>query len=296
MKTTMKRGAFAAGTLAAAYSLGAVADARDVDLKLAQIEGATNGRLGVAVFDAHGVQRVSYRPGERFIMCSTFKLLAAADALTQVDAGALSLEHRVHYTKADLLDYAPAAKQHVGRGWMTVREIFAAVIELSDNTAANLLVKSVGGPADVTRYLRSIGDRFTRLDRLEPQLNRPSGILDTTTPESMGFDACRLLLQRKLLSANSRALLTDWLRRSTTGLDLLRAGFPPTWRVGDKTGMGGGHTPSGDSDTRNDVAVVWPPGRSPFVAAVYLTGVSVSAQQRDAALADVARVIAPIFS
>lgn len=292
----MRRGTFAAGTLAAVSGMRAVAFAQDVDLKLAQIEESSGGRLGVAVFDVHGRQRVSYRPGERFIMCSTFKLLAVADALTRVDAGTLSLERRVHYTKADLLEYAPAAKQHVGRGWMTVREIFAAVIELSDNTAANLLVKSVGGPAGVTRYLRSIGDRFTRLDRIEPALNRPAGILDTTTPESMGFDAYRLLLQDKLLSASSRALLTDWLRRSTTGVDLLRAGFPSAWRVGDKTGMGGGHTPSGDSDTRNDVAIVWPPGRPPFVAAVYLTGVSVPAQQRDAALAKVARLITPIFS
>jgi len=294
MKKPMKRHTFTAGALAAVSGMRAVAFAQDIDTKLAQLEEASGGRLGVAVFDAHGVQRVSYRPGERFIMCSTFKLLAVADALTRVDAGTLSLEQRVQFTKADLLEYAPAAKQHVGRGWMTVREIFAAVIELSDNTAANLLVKSVGGPADVTRYLRSIGDRFTRLDRIEPALNRPVGILDTTTPESMGFDACRLLLQRKLLSASSRALLTGWLRRSTTGLDLLRAGFPSTWRAGDKTGMGGGHTPSGDSDTRNDVAVVWPPGRSPFVAAVYLTGVTVAAEKRDAVIADVGRLIAGV--
>jgi beta-lactamase class A len=293
----MKRGTFAAGTVAAFTGLSTLASAQSVDAKLAEIEGASGGRLGVVVFDAHGAQRVSYRPGERFPMCSTFKLLAVADALTRVDAGTLTFEHRVHYSKDDLLEYAPAAKEHAGRGWMTLRELCAAAISLSDNTTANLILKQIGGPAGVTRYVRSIGDRFTRLDRIEPFLNSgiPGDLRDTTTPEAMGFDTYRLLV-RDLLSASSRALLADWMRRSTTGLDLLRAGFPPSWRAGDKTGLGGQHNAAGDSDTRNDVAIVWPPGHSPFIVSVYLTGVKVAAKQRDAALADVARAIIPAFS
>ncbi|MGA3038225.1 MAG: class A beta-lactamase [Vulcanimicrobiaceae bacterium] len=293
----MKRAAFTAAALAAMSGVRSVAPAQDVDLKLAQIEGATDGRLGVAAFDAHGMQRVSYRPGERFPMCSTFKLLAVADILTHVDNGTLSLDRRVHYTAADLLEYAPTAKQNVARGWMTIRELCTAAITLSDNTSANLVLKQVGGPAGVTRYARSIGDHYTRLDRIEPFLNSgiPGDPRDTTTPESTGFDLYKLLL-RDALSARSRAMLADWLRRSTTGLNLLRAGFPSSWRVGDKTGLGGQHTASGDSDTRNDIAIVWPPGRPPFIAAVYLTGVKISAQQRDAALAEVARVITPVFS
>lgn len=293
MKKPMKRRAFAAGTLAAVSGLRGVAFAQDIDTKLAQLEETSGGRLGVAVFDAHGVQRVSYRPGERFLMCSTFKLLAVADVLARVDAGTLRLEHRMHYSKDDLLEYAPVTRANVGRGWMTMRELCAAAIELSDNTAANLILKRVGGPAGMTRYVRSVGDHYTRLDRIEPYLNRPTpgDSRDTTTPEAMGFDAYRLLLRDQILSARSRAMLTDWMRRSTTGLDLLRAGFPASWRSGDKTGLGGGHTPNGDNDTRNDVAIVWPPGRSPFIASVYLTDVTVAAEKRDAVLADVARAI-----
>ena len=292
----MKRGTFAAGTVAALAGLSAAAVAQSVDAKLAAIEESSGGRLGVVVFDAHGTQRVSYRPGERFPMCSTFKLLAVADALTRVDAGTLRLEHRVHYSQADLLPYAPAARAHRARGWMTMRDLCAAAIELSDNTAANLILKQIGGPAGVTRYARSIGDRFTRLDRIEPFLNSgiPGDPRDTTTPEAIGFDAYRLLV-RDLLSAGSRALMVGWMRRSTTGLDLLRAGFPPSWQAGDKTGLGGRHNATGDNDTRNDVAIVWPPGRSPFIVAAYLTGATVAAHQRDAALADVARAITPVF-
>ncbi len=293
----MNRRLFVCSALASPLACASPALAQDVDLKLAQIEEASGGRLGVAVFDAHGVQRVSYRPGERFLMCSTFKLLAVGDALSHVDAGTLSLESRVHFTRADMLPYAPVARMHIGRGWMTVRELCAGAIELSDNTCANLVLRNVGGPPGVTRYLRSIGDHYTRLDRTEPALNHvtsPGDPRDTTTPESMGFDAYRLLT-RDLLSVSSRALLVDWIRRTTTGLNLLRAGFPASWRAGDKTGMGGGRTPSGDSDTRNDVAIVWPPGRSPFIVSAYLTGVTVGAEQRDAVLADVARTIVPVL-
>ncbi len=291
----VNRQAFVFATLASPFVCASAARAQDVDLKLAQIEEASGGRLGVAVFDAHGMQRVSYRPGERFRMCSTFKLLAVADVLSRVDAGTLSLERRVHYAEGDLLEYAPVTRANVSRGWMTLRDLCAAAIELSDNAAANLILKQIGGPPGATRYARGIGDRFTRLDRVEPFLNRgvPGDPRDTTTPEAMGFDAYRLLV-RDVLSTSSRALLADWMRRSTTGLNLLRAGFPASWRVGDKTGLGGGHTPSGDSDTRNDVAIVWPPGRSPFIASVYLTGVTVAAQQRDATLAEVARTIVAV--
>lgn len=294
----MKRHLFVSAAIAAPFAFASASLAQDIDLKLAQIEEATGGRMGVAVFDSHGVQRVSYRPGERFLMCSTFKLLAVGNALTHVDAGTLSLERRVRFTKADLLPYAPVARMHVDRGWMTIRELCAGAIELSDNTCANLVLRNVGGPPGVTRYLRSIGDHYTRLDRIEPDLNHvtsPGDPRDTTTPESMGFDAYRLLT-RNLLSASSRAMLTGWMLHSTTGLNLLRAGFPSSWRAGDKTGLGGGRTSSGDSDTRNDVAIVWPPGRPPFITAVYLTGVTVAAEQRDAALANVARAITPVFS
>jgi beta-lactamase class A len=284
------------GSLAALALPYAPAHAGDLDSRFADIEASTGGRLGVVVFDAHGVQRVSYRPGERFPMCSTFKVLAVGDVLTQADAGSLSLERRVQYTKADLLSYAPITRRFVGRGWMTVRELCAATISLSDNSAVNLLLEQIGGPPGLTRYVRTLGDRFTRLDRIEPFMSSgiPGDPRDTTTPEAMGFDVYRLLL-KNVLSANSRALLIGWLRRSTTGLNLLRAGFPPSWRVGDKTGLGGQLNAFGDSSTRNDVAIVWPPGHAPFIVSAYLTGAKVAAVHRDAALAEVGRTVAGLW-
>ena len=129
-------------------------------------------------------------------MCSTFKLLAAAAVLHRVDEKKAQLTDVIPYTKADLLEYAPVTKQHVDEGGMTLDALCAAAIELSDNTAGNLLLKTIGGPEGFTRYARSLGDEKTRLDRVEPDLNSalPGDERDTTTPAAMVADLRSLLL------------------------------------------------------------------------------------------------------
>lgn len=277
----------------AQFVVGALAAAAEPRGTLADIESASGGRLGVAVVDSHGNTPIRYRAGERFIMCSTFKLLAVGALLSRVDAGREHLDRRVTYGPRDLLEYAPVTRTFVRRGWMTLDELCDAATIYSDNTAANIIVRALGGPPAVTQFARRLGDEKTRLDRIEPQLNRPGppgDVRDTTTPEAMARDARHLLLG-DALTVGSRARLTRWLDDSVTGTDLLRAGFPSSWRVGDKTGLGGRHNAFGDSDTRNDVAIVQPPGRPAFIVSAYLTGAQVRAEIRDRALADVGRFV-----
>lgn len=258
-----------------------------------RLETATHGRLGVAVIDTSTGATQTYRADERFAMCSTFKLLAVAAVMQRVDSGNESLDRHIPFGAKDLQEYAPVARKHVGEGFMTVGQLIDAAIVYSDNTAANLLVASVGGPSGVTKFARSLGDSVTRLDRVEPELNTgiPGDPRDTTSPLSMAHDA-QLILLGDVLSKQSRQRLIDWLVKSQTGLDLIRAGLPPTWRVGDKTGLGGQHNAVGDSDTRNDVAIVWPPNRAPLIVSAYLTGCQLPAAQRDATLASIGRVVA----
>ena len=206
-------------------------------------------------------------------------------SLTRVDSGQVQLGDRLWYGSNDVLDYAPVTKIHVRDG-MTVRELCEAAIEVSDNTAANVLLKSIGGPRALTAYVRTLGDRYTRLDRTEPSLNSgiPGDVRDTTTPAAMAADVQRILVG-DALSPASRGTLQAWMSQTKTGRDLLRAGFPSSWQAGDKTGLGGQHNATGDSDTRNDVAIAWPPGRSPVIVCAYLTESRVNAAQRDGALA-----------
>lgn len=256
---------------------------------IAEIERRVGGRLGVAAIDTGTGQRIEYRQNERFPMCSTFKFIAVAATLRRVDDNVDRLERAVPYTEKDLLDYAPITKQHVGDGSMTLAALCAAAIEYSDNTAANLLLTSLGGPAGVTRYARSIKDAVTRLDRNEPTLNAalPGDERDTTSPLAMLSDM-RTILLGDALSAMSRQRLTNWLIANTTGGTKLRAALPPTWRVGDKTG-------SGQRGATCDIAIMWPPERDPILVTAYLTETGASPTERDAALRDVGRAVVAEF-
>jgi beta-lactamase class A len=223
--------------------------------RVAAIEKREGGRLGVAILDAGGGAGLAYRAGERFPMCSTFKLMAAAAVLKRVDEGKERLDRVVRYGPGDLLEYAPVAKAHVADGGMTLGDLCAAAIDWSDNTAANLVLDVIGGPQGFTAFVRLIGDSATRLDRNEPTLNTavPGDERDTTTPQAMAESVQKVLLGN-VLSEASRAQLETWLISDKVGDKRLRAGLPPPWGIGDKTG-------SGDHGTANVIAD-HPPARA----------------------------------
>jgi beta-lactamase class A len=280
---------FAIGTCAtlglAASGTAALALPDALSGEFARIEAASGGRLGVAALDTSNGSRAGLRTDERFAMCSTFKLPAAAAVLARVDAGKEKLDRRVHYETKDLVTYSPTTEKHVEDG-MTLAELCEAAITLSDNTAGNLLLESFGGPGGLTAFARSLGDTMTRLDRTEPTLNEaiPGDPRDTTTPAAM-LANIRALVLGDALSAASRDQLKAWMLANKTGGGRLRGGLPGDWAVGDKTG-------SGERGTTNDVGVIWPPGRPPIVVTIYFTESRAPAEQRIATLASVGRAIA----
>jgi beta-lactamase class A len=256
---------------------------------LKTIETASGGRLGVAARDTGGPLHIEYNADRPFPLCSTFKFLAVTMMLARIDGKADTLDRRVPYGAADLLEYAPIAKQHVGDGAMDVSTLCAAAIEYSDNTAANLLLRETGGPPALTRFIRSLGDDVTRLDRNEPTLNevKPGEVHDTTSPAAMLSDMERVLLGN-VLTSQSRAQLNAWLVGCTTGDKRLRAGLPRDWQVGDKTGTW--------DTTCNDIAIMRPPGRPPILATAYLTEAKLDRAGSEKTLADVGRVITELYS
>jgi len=258
--------------------------------RLAALEARHGGRLGVAALDTGTHKRLTHRATERFALCSTFKVALVAAVLARVDGGQETLERPVAYGPSDLLEYAPVTRLHVGEGSMSIAALCAATLEQSDNTAANLLLNTLGGPGRVTEYLRTQGDTVTRLDRNEPSLNSnlPGDPRDTTTPEAM-LETLQRILAGPALSPASRQRLEGHLIACTTGAKRLRAGLPPTWRVGDKTG-------SGSRGATNDIAILWPPGRPPIFVVAYYTDATAPAQEREAVLAEVGQLVATTFS
>jgi beta-lactamase class A len=258
--------------------------------RLAEIEAREGGRLGVFVRDTGSGATIEHRADERFPMCSTFKLLTAAAALKRVDDGAERLDRTIAYGPNDLLEYAPIAKAHAAEGGMTVADLCAAAIDWSDNTAGNLVLQSIGGPAGFTAFARSLGDELTRLDRNEPTLNEsaPGDPRDTTSPRAMAADMQKVLVG-DALTRSSRRQLQDWLINDKVGDKRLRAGLPPSWRIGDKTG-------TGEHGSTNAVAIIWPPGRAPLIATVYYTESSAPMEARNAIHKAIGGLIAETFA
>ncbi|MGW4761441.1 class A beta-lactamase [Streptomyces pseudogriseolus] len=255
--------------------------------RLRALEREFGARLGVFAVDTGTGATVVHRADERFALCSTFKTLAAA-AVVDHRPGA-RLDERISYSTADLVTYSPVTEKHTGDG-MTLRQLCDAAVRYSDNTAGNLLLRDIGGPRGLTAYARRLGDRVTRLDHIEPELNSnpPGDPRDTTSPRAIAADYRALVLGDALPPAG-RALLTDWLVRNTTGDRRIRAAVPRGWRVGDKTG-------GGEWGRGNDVAVLWPgAGRSPLVLSVLTERPDRAASPSDELVAEAARRVLDVL-
>jgi len=248
------------------------------------------GRLGIAALDTRSGRRILSDADSRFAMSSTFKVALAGAVLAEAEARRLSLADPITFTRADLVSYAPVIEAALGAGWLSIETLCTAIVQKSDNAAANLLLKRIGGPAALTRFFRSSGDRLTRLDRWETELNSniPGDPRDTTTPSAM-LETIRSMLIGNRLRPASRALLGRWMIGTTTGLTRLRAGLPQDWAVGDKTGTGA-------RGSYNDLVITWPPGRKPILIAAYLDGGNVTNAARDEIHQAIARRIAASFA
>jgi len=281
--------------LAAAVSTGGTAlaaspDGRDsLSRALRGLEREHSARLGVYARNTVTGRSVLYRAEETFPICSLFKTLAAAAVLRDLDRNGEFLAQRIRYTAEDVTDvgHVPVTSrpENLADG-MTVAELCDATITHSDNAAGNLLLRELGGPTAITRFCRSIGDRTTRLDRWEPELNsaEPWRVTDTTSPAAIGRTYAKLTLGNAL-NRRDRRQLTDWLLANTTSTNRFRKGLPADWALGDKTG-------SGKYGTSNDAGIAWTPEGAPVVLAVLSTKHEPDAPTDDPLVARTAALLA----
>ncbi len=256
------------------------------------LEAVTNAetelgaRIGLAVHDLETGKRWEYKSNERFPLSSTFKTLACANVLQRVDLGKERMDRVVRFSESNLVTYSPVTEKHVGRKGMSLAALCQATLSTSDNSAANFILQAIGGPKALTRFLRSIGDDTTRLDRWETELNEavPGDKRDTTTPIAM-VTTLEKLLVGETLSIKSRQQLVAWLKGNEVGDALFRKGVPNDWIVADRTGAGG-------YGTRAITAVMWPPNRKSIVAALYITETDASFEERNAVIAKIGEQIA----
>jgi len=253
---------------------------------VAEIEARVGGRVGLLAIATDSGKTIAHREDERFALCSTFKWTLAAAVLAEIDAKRLTLEQEIAFGPGEIIDYSPVTPAHARQGKMSVAELAEAAVVASDNTAANLLLDRIGGPSGLTSFLRAHDDAVTRLDRNEPSLNTnlPGDLRDTTTPRAMAA-TLRTLLTTAVLSSSNQDRLITWMVSSETGRARLRAGLPPDWRVGDKTG-------TGERGAANDVAIAWPPHRGPILVAAYMSDSAAPLATLSAAHAELGRLVA----
>ncbi|MED4029165.1 class A beta-lactamase [Priestia megaterium] len=250
------------------------------DREFAKLEEKYDANLGVFALDTGTNKTVTYHPDERFAYASTHKALAVGALLQQKSIE--DLNERIFYTRDDLVNYNPITEKHVDTG-MTLRELADASLRYSDNTAGNLILQQLGGPDGFKEALEKIGDDVTLPERFEPDLNEvnPGETHDTSTPRALATSLQTYVLGQAL-PENKRALLTDWMKRNTTGDALIRAGVPKSWEVADKTG-------AGSYATRNDIAILWPPKGDPIVLAILSNRTEKDAEYNDKLIAEAAK-------
>ncbi|NUR90455.1 MAG: class A beta-lactamase [Nonomuraea sp.] len=262
--------------------------APSVGKELRRLEASFHGRIGAYALDTGTGRSVGYRAGSRFPFASSFKVFAAAAVLHKASTSDPGLMERViRWTAKDVKPNSPVTGKHLKDG-LTVARLCEAAITVSDNTAANLLLKQIGGPAGMTRYFRSLKDQVSRLDRWETDMSvwKPGERRDTTTATAAAT-SLRTLTLGNALSVKDRDRLVGWLRANQTGGNRIRAGLPKSWVIGDKTGTTSGYGGA------SDIAVIWPDkGASPIVMAVYTTRNSASAPMSEPTIARTATILA----
>ncbi|CAM4460454.1 class A beta-lactamase [Paenibacillus tarimensis] len=251
-----------------------------------QLEDKYGARLGVYAMDTGTGLTIEHRSDERFAYASTFKALAAGAVLMQNTME--QLDEIITYTEDELVTYSPITEKHVDTG-MTLKDLCDAAIRYSDNTAGNLLLRKLGGPEGFQASLEQMGDTTTKPARFELELNnfRPGDIRDTSTPKALAT-TLQALTVGKLLTADKRDLLVGWLQHNTTGDELIRAGVPEDWVVGDKTGLA-------SYGTRNDIAVLMPPGEDPVILAIMTRYDTEDADYNNALVAEAARITVEVM-
>ena len=257
---------------------------------ITEIEKRIGGRLGVALVDGEGALIMSHRGSERFAMCSTFKAALASALFAAHEAGTVDMFAKFELKPADSVAYMPFVEEkRMVKEPVSLHELAGAAVMTSDNAAANLLLKAIGGPKKFTEFVRAQGDEVTRLDRMETELNEnaPGDPRDTTSPEAMAKLMQKLTIEDASLDID-KLTLQKWMKGSKTGASRIRAGLPSAWPVGNKTGTAAGGI------AVNDIAIIWPsaPGYAakPLILTVYTDRPTASIKEVEAAMADVARV------
>jgi beta-lactamase class A len=237
-----------------------------LEQRLAAMASENPGEYGIAAMDLATGKMISFNGSEAFPMASTMKIAVAAAYLAEVDAGRRSLSDSV--------------------GGTTAGALMDVMITRSDNRATDQLIATLGGPAQIDRWLRGHGLSGIRVDRTIAQLlgarRDLRDVRDSSTPTAM-LGLLRLIDTGDALTPQSRSILLDMMRRCKTGSNRIRGILPPGAQVEHKTGTLSGYT--------GDVGFLTSPNGQRIAVAFFARG----GENRPAVIATAARMIYDAF-
>ena len=255
-----------------------------VKKEIKSIEEKLSAEIGVAIFNVETGNRWDYKGDEAFPLTSTFKTIACAKLLHDYDNHNIDINSKVKVKNTDLMEYSPVMKNYVDQE-VTLNQACQAAMYMSDNTAANIIIKSVGGTQSITDFVRYLGDKKTRLDRIEPDLNE--GALndprDSTTPNAISNTLNKLLFS-SVLSDASKYQLKEWMIKNQVTGSLLRSVLPNEWDIADRSGAGG-------FGARSITALVWSKHQPPLIISIYIAQTKASMDERNQAIVKIGKAI-----
>lgn len=324
--------AFAVAAVVSAHAhAGGLHAPPELEERLREIAGRSDGRLGVCAADATGAM-ACVNGEQRFSMQSVMKLIVGAAAMDAIDRGRARLDQPVVIRREDLsLHVQPLARIVRERGELrtTIGDLIARAVIESDSAATDFLFSRLGGAPAIADFLRRAGAAGEiRVDRDERHLQaETSGVAwrpefvdpgalakaraalgeqqraaafaayladqrDTATPRAMAKFLLRLS-QGQVLSRESTAHLLDVMSRTRTFPTRLRAGAPAGWRVAHKTGTSADW--KGQNGVTSDVGLFFAPDGGVVAITAFLAESRQDEDARDAVLARAARTVAASY-
>jgi beta-lactamase class A len=263
-------------------------------LRIQQIAATIHGNVGVAVLLLGSNDLTLVRGNDRFPMHSVYKLPIAMAVLHEVDLGRMRLDQPVLLRPDDLAPpavYSPIREQYPHGGVaLTVEQLLSEMIELSDSTASDLFLRLLGGPAAVTRYLRSVGidDVVVATTEREMAADDLAQYRSWATPLGM-VRLLRALHDEHPISDSSRAKLIQWMTDAQTGPNRLKGQLPAGTVVAHKTGTA--PTNRGLTRATNDVGYIHLLDGRILAVAVFISDSPDETAARERVIAEVARAV-----
>lgn len=275
-----------------APTVSRISDTANLRNAVLRVARESQGHLGVGIELLESGDRLAVDDGIQHPMQSVYKVPIAMAALHAVDDHKLALDDEVDVRRSDFISakqHSPIRDAHPDGDRTSLRELLRFAVSESDGTAGDVLLRLLGGPPRVMRYLTGIGVRAVEVVTTEKAIGLDDRVQyeDWTSPEgSLGL--LRALFGHRSLADSSRKFLLRLMTESKTGLLRLRGLLPEGTVVAHKTGSS--NTSDGMTAAANDVGIITLPNGCHLAVVVLLTDSRADEASRDSTIAHIARI------